>query len=389
MTELPIDSGAVSNSAALTRHFRPYQVVRRQQESERITSFYLEPTDGQAIAPYQAGQYLVFRFNVDGQSVLRHYSVSADSAAQGRLRISVKHEQAPAGSAWPAGVGSTHWHEQVQPGDTVMAAGPMGDFVLDECSERPVVLLSGGVGITPLLCMLQRLVHGSQRKVYFLHACENGEQHAFGHEVQALAQHRSGVTAVFYYRRPASDDLSLPWPYTEGMISREHIQALLPLDDYDVYLCGPSGFMQANYAMLRGLGVAQDRIHYEFFGPATVLETVLEKTDAAASAVLAPEPSLVSDSAVPAADHVRFLPDGRELRWPEACESLLVLAEEAGLNPDFNCRSGLCNTCMCSLLSGQVEYFEEPLDDVPPGKVLLCCARPKGPVVIDLQSGTA
>lgn len=383
MTEHYADCAISASDPAASRRFRPYQVVGRQQESRFITSFILEPTDGQPVLPFQPGQYLVFRFTVNGQTVLRNYSVSADSAEQGQLRISVKHEQAPVGTDWPAGVGSSYLHEHIEVGDSLTAAGPMGDFVLDEQSERPVVLLSGGVGITPLLCMLQRLVTHSQRKVYFLHACENGDVHAFGHEVQALAERRSGVSAVFYYRSARQADSTLPWSYTDGVISREHLQTLLPIDDYDMYLCGPSGFMQANYSLLRRLGVAKERIHYEFFGPATVLETTLDATPLS-TAPAAPAMEFTADAGL-SGEQVRFLPDGRELPWQEGCESLLVLAEDAGLSPDFNCRAGLCNTCMCTLVSGTVEYFEEPLDDVPEGKVLLCCAKPKGPVVIALQ----
>lgn len=384
-----MDSATLVPDSATSRRFRPYTVVARHQESQLITSFVLEPADGQPVSSCQPGQYLVFRFTVNGQTVLRNYSVSADSAEQGQLRISVKHEQAPSGTDLPAGVGSSYLHEDIQIGDSLTAAGPMGEFVLDEESERPVVLLSGGVGITPLLCMLQRLVKHSTRKVYFLHACENGDLHAFGHEVQALAQSRVGVSAIFYYRRPSEADQRLPWSYMDGIISREHLQVLLPLDDYDMYLCGPSGFMQANYALLRSLGVAQERIHYEFFGPATVLETTVAQTQAVAQppqAVSSPTPPVAAvASAALEGEQVKFLPDGRELPWQDNCESLLVLAEDAGLSPDFNCRAGLCNTCMCTLVSGTVEYFEEPLDEVPEGKVLLCCAKPKGPVVIALK----
>lgn len=396
-------ASSASTEATANRRFRDYRVLEKQRESDVITSFVLEPVDG-VVPPYQPGQYLVFRLEIDGQTVLRNYSVSGDPDCTDRLRISVKHEKAPAGLNVADGVASTWLHQHVQPGDVLNAAGPMGEFVLDESSQRPVVLLSGGVGQTPLLAMLHRLLKRSQRKVYVIHACDNSVVHAFADEMRELVAQREGVQLYFCYRNPTEHDEQAGLHHVAGLITREQLQRWLPLDDYEFYLCGPSAFMQSNYGVLRSLGVARERIHYEFFGPATVLENTLAD-DGAASAVqdqVQPAPSsrvdanvLELDSPVEAvrgaataaedaAQTVTFLPDGRQGQWHEDCPSLLDLAEETGLSPDFNCRAGLCNTCMCTLVSGEVDYFEEPLDPVPEGKVLLCCSRPRGPVAVEL-----
>ncbi|QCP81200.1 oxidoreductase [Alcaligenes faecalis] len=396
-------ASSASTEATANRRFRDYRVLEKQRESEVITSFVLQPVDG-VMQPYQPGQYLVFRLEIDGQIVLRNYSVSGDPDCTDRLRISVKHEKAPAGSSVADGLASSYLHQQVQPGDVLSAAGPMGEFVLDESSQRPVVLLSGGVGQTPLLAMLHRLLKRSQRKVYVIHACDNSVVHAFADEMRELVAQREGVQLYFCYRNPTEHDEQAGLHHVAGLITREQLQRWLPLDDYEFYLCGPSAFMQSNYGVLRSLGVARERIHYEFFGPATVLENTLAD-DGAASAVqdqVQPAPSsrvdanvLELDSPVEAvrgaataaedaAQTVTFLPDGRQGQWHEDCPSLLDLAEETGLSPDFNCRAGLCNTCMCTLVSGEVDYFEEPLDPVPEGKVLLCCSRPRGPVAVEL-----
>ena len=403
------------------RQFRDYEVVARQAESEVITSFVLAPIGGAPVAgpaergpaeprpavpAYRPGQHLVFRLDINGQTVLRNYSVSGDPSNTHTLRIAVKRETAPAHEpGLPAGRGSNHLHDHVQVGDILSAAGPMGEFVLDEDSRRPVVLLSGGVGITPMMCMLHRLVNTTQRRVIFIHACECGSVHAFRDEVLALAQERPGITAHFCYRTPSAADIARSACHSQGLISREQLQALLPLDDYDFYLCGPGGFMQANWRLLRELGVAKTRIHYEFFGPATVLEAEPEaavEPENAGVSELAVEPEIPTNGSSPAPQapvpvatlppqsspavtQVQFLPSGTTVDWDESCPSLLDLAEQAGLSPDFNCRAGLCSTCMSGLVSGEVEYFEPPLDEPPAGRVLLCCSRPVGPVVITLD----
>jgi ferredoxin-NADP reductase/ferredoxin len=393
--------------SAANRDFKEYRVVARQAQGSAITSFTLALASGCPVPAYKPGQHLVFRLNIDGVQVLRNYSVSGDPSDPHALRIAVKREPAPAGLPLaPPGLGSNYLHDHVREGDVLTAAGPMGDFYLDESSDRPVVLLSGGVGLTPMVCMLHRLVRDTRRTVHFIHACEHGDVHAFGDEVNALAQSREGVYVHFCYRQPTEHDIQAGLFHSTGLLSKAQLQALLPLDDYDFYLCGPSGFMQANWRALRSLGVPENRIQYEFFGPATVLEAnddVRPAMPAALTGAASPHTAAVgrADSHVAKATaapapllasatedgQVRFLPTDTAVEWDESCASLLELAESAGLSPDFNCRAGLCNTCMSSLVSGEVEYFEPPLDDVPEGQVLLCCSRPVGgPVIIGLKT---
>ncbi len=399
--------------AASNRIFRDYTVLAKVPESQVITSLVLAPVSAGDVPAYRPGQHLIFRLDAAGAKVLRHYSISGDPAAPGTLRVSVKREPPPRDRPdLPPGVGSGHMHDRVQVGDTLTAAGPMGDFVLAEESGRPVLLLSGGVGLTPMMCMLHRLVRASSRPVYFVHACENGEVHAFADEVAALARQRPGVHVHFCYREPTMQDRTQHRFHSTGLINREILQTLLPLDDYEVYLCGPPAFMQANWRLLRGLGMAADRIHYEFFGPATVLEAdqdmsgrapLVSKGEidqaavpAAADHKIAPDTSVERDAlASPGAEsggdgsgaiQVKFGPSGIIVPWDDGCPSLLDLAEQAGLSPSYNCRAGLCNTCISTLVTGDVDYFEPPLDPPPEGKVLLCCSRPVGSVVIELAS---
>ena len=367
------------------RGFSHYRVVDKQQESSVITSFVLTAADGSTNLTFRPGQYLIVRLpREDGGTLLRNYSLSGDVANPAQLRISVKREQAPFDRPeLPAGLGSSYLHDCVQVGDLLDVAGPAGDFVLDEESERPVVLFSGGVGLTPMLSMLHKLSQASTRSVHFIHACENGDVHAFRDEVLAVAERRPGICAHFCYRNPAPADRAY---HSQGLVTRATLQALLPLDDYDVYLCGPRLFMQANWRLLRSLGIAKERIHYEFFGPATILEED-DSEQAAAAPVAQPVPTAAAQSGAEQGAHalsVHFLPSGTTLAWDENCHSLLDLAEQAGLTPAFNCRAGLCNTCQVDLREGAVEYFEEPLEEPENGRVLLCCSRPRSAVTIDL-----
>ncbi|NHC61587.1 2Fe-2S iron-sulfur cluster-binding protein [Paenalcaligenes suwonensis] len=373
-------------SASDARQFKRYKVVAKTAESACITSFVLQPEDGSALPTWQPGQYLIFKFDLEGQSYLRHYSIAAAPGNPAGLRIAVKREAAPAEFPdAPAGVISQHMHDTVHVGDTLVAAGPLGDFVLNQNSERPVLLISGGVGVTPVLAMLQQLVQHSDRRVDFIHGCQDGNLHAFASEVQALVAQRANVHSHLCYLTPTDTDRQHAAFKVEGLLTREHLQSWLPLDDYECYVCGPTPFMQAVWQMLRSLGIAQDRIHYEFFGTATVLE----KEPVGSEVAVADEASVsVTPTTAQAVDAsgetVEFVGKTSALAWDPAQPSLLDFAEAQGLEPYFNCRSGLCNSCMCTLVSGEVEYVEEPLDMPPEGKVLLCCSKPRGAVVIEL-----
>ncbi|QCB45846.1 2Fe-2S iron-sulfur cluster-binding protein [Hydrogenophaga sp. PAMC20947] len=368
--------------------FRPLKVIDKVRESSTITSFHLEPAEPGGWRAFEAGQFLVFKFPADNERghVLRTYSVSCAPGHPGRYRISVKRETAPM-PGLPDGLGSCYLHDRVQVGDVLMADGPRGDFYLDRLSARPVVLLSGGVGLTPMVAMLHALAEQSDRRTVFIHACDNGEVHALGDEVRTLAGLRSGIDAHVIYRFPTEADRAAARFQAEGVITRELLQRLLPLDDYEFYLCGPPPFMQAVFRLVRSLGVAKERIAYEFFGPATVLEpdAALAKQAPQPAAAQAPSaPAGVTTAGAESAITVTFRKSGRSASWVDGAESLLSFAESHGLAPEFSCRAGVCGTCKTGLVDGEVNYFEEPLDDPGAGQVLICCARPKGNLVLDL-----
>ena len=353
------------------------RIVDVQRESRVIKSFVLEAEDGALLPAFLPGQFVQVRTTgADVHGFLQLYPVAADPAERTRWRISVKHQLAPADrDELPDGLVSSHLHGVIEVGATLDVAGPAGAFVLDELSDRPVVLLSGGVGVTPMLSMLHRLCATSRRRVYFIHACENGAVHAFREEVVHLQASREGVLTHICYRTPEPSDVAGQRFDSHGLITRETLQRLLPLDDYDVYLCGPTRFMQANFRLLRSLGIDEARIRHEFFGPASVLG--LEEVDVPHSSEL----SVQSNASVPA---VHFMPSGKTVAWDPSCHSLLDFAEAAGFKPPFSCRAGLCGCCASQLIDGTVEYFEQPLDEPRDGEVLLCCARPSTAITLKI-----
>ena len=362
--------------------FRDLKVVAKVKESAIITSFHIEPVNPQDWLAFEPGQFLVVQVPVPREAagdkgyLLRNYSISSSPGAAGRYRISVKREAAPAPGI-PDGKSSCFLHDEVDVGHVLTAQGPRGDFVLDKTSTRPVVLLSGGVGLTPMVSMLHALVSMSDRRAVFIHACESGDVHALRDEVTDLIATRPGLAVHYCYRSPTERDKADRRFHSEGMISPEILQRLLPIDDYDFYLCGPPPFMQAIYGMLRELGVPKQRIAYEFFGPATVLEP-----DAVRAPAVPAQPARIE--AAGEATTVEFRKSGLTAVWDGSAASLLDFAENQGLLPEFSCRAGICGTCKSRLILGDVTYFEEPLDELGAGEVLLCCSKPRGSVVLDI-----
>lgn len=343
--------------------WREFRLARIEDESSIIRSFYLQPVDGDVLLPFEAGQFLTIRITPPGaeKPAIRTYTVSS-APADPYYRISVKRED--------DGLVSRHLHDGFQVGDIIEAKAPAGDFFIDAAEKRPAVLIAGGVGVTPMISMARHVVvEGLRirhlRPLTIFHAAQTTEQRAFYQAFRELEQGTNG--AIRYYSmidQPAADEKPGVDFNGSGYITADILKQTLPLDDYDFFLCGPPPFMQALYDTLRGLGVRDIRIFAEAFGPASLKRLPdegampLESEDEAEEAV------------------VSFTQSGIEQTWEKGGATLLELAEDQGLNPDFGCRKGSCGTCLTKLKSGTVAYRTKPSAEHASDKVLICCAVP-------------
>ncbi|GIM46436.1 flavohemoprotein [Collibacillus ludicampi] len=247
--------------------FRNFVVDKKVKESDVITSFYLKPEDGKAIASFLPGQYISVKVSIPGDQYthIRQYSLS-DSPGKDYYRISVKREDGSADKQ--AGVVSTFLHNHVQEGDILRISAPAGDFVLNMEKETPVVLLSGGVGLTPMISMLNTIVEKQPgREVTFIHAAINSKVHAMREHVARLAAEREHVRSFVCYSNPTDEDRKSGNFDKEGFVDLEWLQTIVPSPQADFYFCGPVPFMRSIYHALKQWGVAEEAIHFEFFGP--------------------------------------------------------------------------------------------------------------------------
>jgi nitric oxide dioxygenase len=249
--------------------YRKFVVDRKVPESEVVTSFYLRPADGRPIASFKPGQYITVRIHHPATPTSpRNYSLS-DRPGTGYYRISVKRESSFQANV-PGGLVSNYLHDRVEPGDTLEVGPPCGEFTLDpaRAHEHPIVLASGGIGITPVIAMLKTLVHyGVTTPVYFIHAAQNSRVHALAAEVRNLAAKAPNVRAHVRYNAPLETDLHERRCDSVGLIDNKLLDELFPSQPASFYFCGPKPFMISFYDELKKRGVGDSHIHFEFFGP--------------------------------------------------------------------------------------------------------------------------
>ncbi|MGU7811402.1 pyridoxamine 5'-phosphate oxidase family protein [Burkholderia sp. AW49-1] len=340
-------TSAPSSAIASAPAWRPLRIAKIVDEARAIRSFHFEAADGDALPTYEAGQHLTLRVALPGSDAptIRSYTLS-DAPGAPRYRITVKREGRV--SAW--------LHDHAQAGMTLDAQMPRGRFTFDVASPRPAVLVSAGIGITPMIAMLRRALADDKasRRIVFVHGARDTADRPFAAELTRIADADARVSLHWFDSRPQRDGAARP-----GRIDIAQLKRILPFDDYDFYLCGPSAFMRDLYDGLRALNVPDERIRFEAFGPSSVVRNATRVAGTRAPSVA-----------------VVFRHTGREAAWTPADGTLLEFAEGQGVAVPSECRSGSCGTCATRVLSGAVDYVQSHDAPVEPGCVLLCVAQP-------------
>ncbi len=354
------------------KDWRSFVVRRKVKESEEITSFYLEPQDGGPLPGFKPGQFLTIQLNIPGQPrpVIRTYSLSDYAESPSYYRLSIKREPAPKNLDVPPGLASNFMHDQVQEGTVLPAKPPNGKFFIDLNKTTPAILISNGVGITPMISMAKACnLQGADRQVWFLHGARNGQFHALREEVNSLA----GLNLHYRYSRPQPEDDG--YYQSTGYIDANLIDTkVLPALEQqgattaaEYFLCGSPPFLDGIRQGLRDLGVPEENVYFESFGPKAKSEAPKQEVS-------------VGDSA-----EVVFSKSGKTVTWKPTDGTLLEFAEANDIDAASSCRAGICLTCMCPIQEGEVSYEEDPTGTPDEGSVLICISKPgTDRVVLDL-----
>lgn len=369
-------------AVAAWQGFRTFKVDRKviEDPAQSVCSLYLVPEDGQPLLPFLPGQFLTFRLDTGMNGVTDHivrcYSLS-DAPSPTTYRISVKRVLSTLGSAFPPGRSSTFIHDQVAVGSLLQVRAPSGHFYIER-SNAPVVLIAGGIGITPLLSMLNwSLAEQPDREIWLFYGVRSASEMVMTAHLEALA----AAHGNFHLRICCSDVLP------EEVVGRDHyrcsrinvdlLRVELPLKPYHFYICGPTPMMASLVPALGDWGVPDGRIHFEAFGPASI-----QRKQEAANAAIGPpaaSPSTASETAIV----VTFAKSGKQLPWQPAKGTLLEFAEANGIVVDAGCRAGSCGTCQTTIREGEVTYRQPPDYDPEPGTCLVCCCAPKTSVALE------
>jgi ferredoxin-NADP reductase/MOSC domain-containing protein YiiM/ferredoxin len=349
--------------------FRPLRVSRIDRESVSVVSLTLTTADGRPLVAAEPGQFIILRLQPEPQGpvLLRNYSLSNLPSAD-HYRVSIKLEV--------NGVASTYLHNQVRVGHLLDVAAPRGNFTLQP-GDNQVVLLSAGVGATPVLAMLHSIAARiSPREVWWLFGARNGEDHPFAEESRNLVKALPNGKSFIAYSRPGPRDRPGVDFDASGRLTVEVLKKLGVSHAADFYLCGPALFLRDLSNGLMSWGVSDDRVHTETFGPGKSMTPGIVDSPHAA-----PHPPAGPEGLGP---RVSFVRSGLNVCWNAKFSSLLELAEACDVPVHWSCRTGVCHNCESGLISGNINYQPEPLEPPAQGNLLICCSQPKGEVVIDL-----
>ena len=349
--------------------FRGLTVTAIEHESDSVISIRFENPDGEPLPAARPGQYLTLRIQPEGAArpLLRNYSLSGPPDG-GYYRIAVKREH--------DGAASNYLHRRLAPGDQLDVAAPRGTFILDE-SHDPVLLISAGIGATPVLAMLNALAaQHSGRQVWWLHTARCGHEHSFAAEARALLARCPNTRIRVYYSRPSAEDREGRDFDMAGRLTPTLLLELEPPRNAEAYLCGPTMFMNEVSAALASIGLDASRIHTEPFGPEPGLTPGIAATPART-------PHLPSG---PRGDGptIEFARSDLSGPWSNDFGSLLELAEACDVPVRWSCRTGVCHNCETTLIAGDLDYNPDPVEPPAEGSALICCSRPRDDLVLDL-----
>jgi ferredoxin-NADP reductase/MOSC domain-containing protein YiiM len=376
MLQQDLDSKAVGGNPGLADEaqapawpgFRQMRVVSIKKESGDVSSFILSPVDAQPLPLCRAGQFVVLRLHIDPNKppVLRSYSLS-DPPSADHFRISVKSEL--------NGIGSSFLCRRARVGDVLDVSAPRGSFTLRR-SQSPVVLLSAGVGATPVMSMLNALAaEKSQQEIWWIYGARNRAEHPFAEESRSLLKRLARGRGYILYSKPAAtDQLGVDFD-APGHIDTALLERIGVPRSSDFYLCGPPSFLQSLTDGLRNWGVSAGNVHTEIFGS---LEAITPGMAQVAHTPHLPQAPLGSGPSV------SFARSGITAAWDPKFASLLELAEVCDIPVRWSCRTGVCHTCMTGLIAGSIAYNPEPLEVPAAGNVLVCCSQPNEDVTLDL-----
>lgn len=346
------------------RGLRKFHVAHRviEDRSASVCSFHLVPEDGQPLPSFHPGQFLTFELDMpEGDKLVRCYSLS-DAPHTDHYRVSIKRVPPPTGQPnLPPGRSSNHFHDHVAIGTTLNVRAPSGHFYL-EPGTAPIVLIAGGIGITPMLSMLNwSLAQQPEREVWLFYGVRNGREQVMREHLESQARRHASFHLHICHSDPLSDEVAGRDYHHAGRVGIDLLRLQLPLNQYQFYVCGPGPMMASIVAGLEDWGVADARIHFEAFGPASVKRRK-------------PVGELV---VVPSDISVTFAKSGKQLPWDSDAGSLLEFAEREGIKVDSSCRGGACGTCQTTIVAGEVIYLQAPDHDPEPGTCLLCVCAPK------------
>jgi len=356
-------------------NYRKFELVKKEMEAKDVCSFYFAPHDRLPLPPFKPGQFLTFKLDIPGQKkdVIRCYSLSDECRNSDAYRVTIKRLDPPRDNPDAApGLSSNFFHETLQEHDIIDIKAPSGQFYFDLSKPHPSVLIGGGIGLTPVLSMVNSMIaSGYRHETWFFYGVRNKEEHAMQEHLQALDAKHDWLHMHICYSSPSETDIADDDYNHKARVGVALFKELLPSNNYDFYMCGPPPMMSSLVTDLEEWGVPEDRIHFEAFGPASVKKV----SDSAPKDESAGEQANFE---------ITFAKSNKKVTWDGQSDTLLDFAEEHDVDLEFGCRAGNCGSCLTAVKSGDVKLISEDVGaDIEKGSCLVCVSQPASDLVLN------